>query len=355
MKIGIVSKPEHCKPHVRALEELNHQVVVLGSKDIDLPPSFDLIVCRAVSCSHQAFWDCSEAKREGRRVIFEESVTGIVTEVNRIEKEDKKMNVNSIMTDALMPSATTVERKLINAINELGCFHPKISVNDDQLTRLHALGLVRDIRKAKEAYTYVSFVKEGSWNRPFSAIRKSPKYHTYVFWKLSGIGGKKIKTPFEMISNRVLSERTQDRIAEIYELSRIEPTEGRCWPPLTVMPHIVRAQAAEVLAEPEVITPPVMSSDVDPDTTGIPLAAFVDEPQGEQVPEDPTPQQVQVREEEPKKPSPKADLKELISMLNDARIAANLSSLTIRLSEKGTEIEFEQIVVKRGNSLDDIE
>jgi hypothetical protein len=296
-------------------------------------------------------------------VIFEESVTGIVAEVNRIEKEDKKMDVNSLMTDALMPSVTTVERKLINAINEIGCFHPKITINDDQMIRLQALGIIRDIRKAKEAYTYASFVKEGSWNRPFSSIRKSPKYHTYIFWKLSGVGGKKIKTPFEMVSNRVLSERTQDRIAEIYELSRVEPTEGRCWPPLTVLPHVVRAQAAEVLAEPEVITPLFPTYDVS-DTK----EAFVNEPQAEQVRE-PEVQQDQVQEQltvEPKKgllsvleekprASPKADLKELIAMLNDARIAANLSSLTLRLTEKGTEIEFEQIVVKRGNSLDEIE
>ena len=85
MKIGIISKEAHAKSHAKMLEDKGHEVVLLGGNTVVLPDSLDVIVCRVVSCSHTASKYANTARREGRTVVFEDSVSGLRKAIEALE------------------------------------------------------------------------------------------------------------------------------------------------------------------------------------------------------------------------------------------------------------------------------
>lgn len=97
MKIGIISKKAHAKSHARKLRKAGQDVELLGGDPQELPDSLDLLICRTVSCSHQAAAVAQEAKRNGFPVLFEDSVTRMVAAVERFAEEgdlDGKVDKN---------------------------------------------------------------------------------------------------------------------------------------------------------------------------------------------------------------------------------------------------------------------
>lgn len=84
MKIGIISKEVHAKPHAQQLIAAGHEVIMLGGSPASLPKTLDVIVCRTVSCSHAASALATKARREGRKVLFMDSVSSITTEVEAL-------------------------------------------------------------------------------------------------------------------------------------------------------------------------------------------------------------------------------------------------------------------------------
>lgn len=88
MKIGIISKKSHAKSHAEMLEELGHSVVLLGGSPTSVPASIEVTVCRVVSCSHAASALAAKMRRNGRKVIFEDSVTRLKQAVERLEKAE---------------------------------------------------------------------------------------------------------------------------------------------------------------------------------------------------------------------------------------------------------------------------
>jgi hypothetical protein len=106
-KVGILSKPEHAKPHAKALEEDGHDVVLLGARVSEIPDTLDALVVRVASCSHGATEIAFSARRNGDLpVIFANSVTQIR---ERIRQEfspttprggDQPEDVNPIVTYA---------------------------------------------------------------------------------------------------------------------------------------------------------------------------------------------------------------------------------------------------------------
>ena len=85
MKIGVISKLEHCAPHVEALRRLGHKPILLGSDTTDIPDSVDLVVLRTQSCSHGASgvaWDWS--RRTGGKLLVENGKTSMIRKVQEI-------------------------------------------------------------------------------------------------------------------------------------------------------------------------------------------------------------------------------------------------------------------------------
>jgi hypothetical protein len=78
MVVGIVSKPEHCQPHVLMLKKEGFKPVVLGAKGISFPPSLDVIIVRIASSSHGAVDAARQyAAKHNIPLITEDGVSGI--------------------------------------------------------------------------------------------------------------------------------------------------------------------------------------------------------------------------------------------------------------------------------------
>lgn len=79
-KVGVISKDEHCKPHVKALKGMGFKVKVLGSRPTAIPRSIHFVILRHESCSHGAS-DVALAwvrrSPETRTLAWASSVTGV--------------------------------------------------------------------------------------------------------------------------------------------------------------------------------------------------------------------------------------------------------------------------------------
>jgi hypothetical protein len=76
MRVGLLSKPEHCRPHVKSLKALGLKVDVLGGDPgIKIPARVDILVVRTCSISHDAFAVAKAWERDGGTVFYEEGAT----------------------------------------------------------------------------------------------------------------------------------------------------------------------------------------------------------------------------------------------------------------------------------------
>lgn len=73
MRVGLISKPEHCRPHVRAIKALGVKVEVLGGDPgLTIPRRVDAVVVRTCSISHAAFNVAKAWERDGGTAFFVE-------------------------------------------------------------------------------------------------------------------------------------------------------------------------------------------------------------------------------------------------------------------------------------------
>jgi hypothetical protein len=71
MRIGLISKPEHCRPHVKAIKALGVKVEVFGGDPgLAIPSRVDALVVRTCSVSHAAFNAAKAWEREGGTVFY---------------------------------------------------------------------------------------------------------------------------------------------------------------------------------------------------------------------------------------------------------------------------------------------
>ena len=91
MKIALVSKPEHCRRHKEAIEELGHRVKLMGGNPHQIPATVDAVVLRIRSCSHHASDVAHAWKRANpnKPLIRENGKTGIVRELLCIFPPDR--------------------------------------------------------------------------------------------------------------------------------------------------------------------------------------------------------------------------------------------------------------------------
>lgn len=143
MIIGMVSKPEHCQVHARALEGEGHEVRLLGGGPItEFPPSLEVIVVRTSSCSHGA----SEvafvySKKKNIPLVVRDGLTSIRTEIAKIAK--KKMPTNPswsmrpkpqepLVLEVPVPQPT-LEEKIISIFGRFADPMGSVLSNDERL------------------------------------------------------------------------------------------------------------------------------------------------------------------------------------------------------------------------------
>ena len=100
MRIGLISKPEHCRPHVKAIKALGVKVEVLGGDPgLSIPRRVDAVVVRTCSISHAAFNVAKAWERDGGTAFFVEGANKAAQAVQEIMVETSIDKVSKVMKE----------------------------------------------------------------------------------------------------------------------------------------------------------------------------------------------------------------------------------------------------------------
>lgn len=181
MRIGIVSKPQHCKNHIRRLAAEGYEVECLGGNPNTIPPGVELVVLRTDSCSHGASDTVFKWKRDTQRpIVVENGFSGILKALKEIHPQNEApTTMTTTYTGPDTPIPTNVSW---SSHTRIGLLHKALS---EAKAILNALD--DTTRKAiLEAYTNpegFKGIKKGSapsWLRPLYG-NKRPSFSQSVF------------------------------------------------------------------------------------------------------------------------------------------------------------------------------
>jgi hypothetical protein len=322
MNVAIISKVEHAQPHAEAVRRLGHEVDIIDPYVArKMPETYDIYVCRVESVSHSAFDLLNEWRRNGKNVVFENSKTKIVQAIEKFGPP-----VEEIMT-------LTRQEKLKLAVSATGIYSPRVVFDEVNLAALYGLGFAQPgqsktqyIREALEATAAFAAVGERSQGGPWSELLADPTANVTRFYRRTRTG----KATVKMVSRRPLRDRTATSVAVILGLERHQGELEQDEVPGSVIEQ-------ELPPEPEAqieANVPVEPVEVQPDAEVVP-------PPGAAV--------------APKPANAKADLKEILTMLNEALLALNIADMTVVPSENGPQIQMSQIVIRRITSIEGLE
>jgi len=98
MRVGLISKPEHCRPHVKAIKALGLKVEVLGGDPgLTIPSRVDVVVVRPCSISHSAFNVAKAWEREGGTVLYVEGAVKAAEAVEEMMAGEVRGALNKLM------------------------------------------------------------------------------------------------------------------------------------------------------------------------------------------------------------------------------------------------------------------
>ena len=196
MRIGLVSKSEHCRPHAQALKGLGVKVKVLGGDvGLTIPQRMDALVVRTCSISHAAFNVAKAWERAGGKVFY---IEGAGAAAKAVEE--------------WMMDSQIVKMKLL--MNRLGWCHWHIIKSLDHETFVR-LGIKAEWDKAQEfaemnPSTVRGLIKraaeEMKWEsislHPTQVPRRGRPYTFYTKPRLSDAQAARILMCVEEIANR---------------------------------------------------------------------------------------------------------------------------------------------------------
>ena len=317
MKIGIISKPEHAKVHAQRLRDAGHEVDILGNVG-EFPSSYDVFVCRVASTSHQSFWDSiSEAKKTGRPVLIENSVTKILEKIRNIQEGNEMNN-------------WTIDQKVSYAIEGMGLYCPNVVYSDTELASMADMGIC-DRTKARLALDVIKDVKYGSIIGYFSAQKKREDRQVYHFSKYVKAGRSHTRSVMHFLAPDRIATPKLRAFARIMELDLVPRWDQE----QEEQEQAMEAHTVEVISEEQ----PVVE------------VAPVVLPPGEPVEPPPV---APVLVQTPRTRS-KADVKDLISLLNEALLALNVAEIKMIPSANGPQVEIKQVVVRQVATVDELE
>jgi len=91
MKIGLVSAKKHSKSHMQALQADGYDITLLGARPKSIPKSYDLLIVRVASISHEGEATARDwMRRTGKPAIYENGLSGIRRELDRITENTKE-------------------------------------------------------------------------------------------------------------------------------------------------------------------------------------------------------------------------------------------------------------------------
>ncbi len=344
MKIAIISKIEHAQPHAEALRKRGHEVDVIDPR-AGYPLTYDVYVCRIESVSHQAYWDAHELQRKGYTWVFENSKTKILRAIEALEPKTPAQETTEMF------EGMTLTKKMSKAIDTFGLFSPSQSpfLTDHQIEELNRVGLCANAREGTALRDNLSTVPKGSWAGVWGQAKADPSFHMYTLFKLGHTGNR---MPVQFLSRSRHDSRKIETAARIMGML----TEGQAAgykagqqsnQPLLQELHEQVAEAPNV---------PVVEEELPPEPevkVETPVVEVAPQPVTEAAVLNPT--EPAVIAAPPKPAGAKADLKELLAMLNDAMLSLNIADLKVIPSKDGPKVELSQVVIRKVTSLDDLE
>ena len=98
MRVGLISKPEHCRPHVKAIKALGVKVEVLGGDPgVSIPRRVDAVVVRTCSISHAAFDVAKAWERDGGTAFYIEGATKAAEAIEEFMVQSIRERVEKLM------------------------------------------------------------------------------------------------------------------------------------------------------------------------------------------------------------------------------------------------------------------
>jgi len=363
MSIGIIGitrddTPEFTDYHrselLRQLKNKGHFVSLyagLGTP-VNLDARHELWVVNQSRCS-TAQMDLVENHDAGQ-VVYVRHPADIVDEVNSYFAAKQK---KTKLREAIMDSASTDNdrRRLVDAIREVGFYHPGFMYTFDHVKGLKSLGLVKSVDKAMAALDRVQYMQKARWAKEWKALDLELEYQTHECWALAGPVGKQIKTLQTFKTQKVLSREKLKKVMELLKLQAEEPdAKSRVvHKPVNtsrlseLMPKTAVAQAGETLGRKELSQPSNREVNVAAQVAEVPSAPT------------PTPDVLSPAHESticaPTFTEPKSELEELIAQLNVKLAKSKVRSFSMTVSETGQpSIEFEQVQIRTVTSLDEL-
>lgn len=186
MRVGIISKEEHCKPHAKAIRGAGHDVKLLGGGPaVDVSPSIDVLVCRTVSCAHSADATARSVQREGRiPVIFEDSVTRIMAALTKL-------------TDMEKPVSKNTARKLFETYLRGGGIAWMSLPRETVEGKVTPTDFCTLSKRATSALDTLANKSDSSRRRAIKELAASGRFEVNMLWKNTpeGRGHRQIETP----------------------------------------------------------------------------------------------------------------------------------------------------------------
>jgi len=346
---------EHAQPHAKALKELGHEVEIIYpyvARNLS-PGSYDVYVCRVESVSHSAFDKMNEWKREGRQIVFENSKTKIIEAIEKIAKGQQ-------LTEEEKNMKLTRPERLQRAVDATGIYSPRVTFTEVMFGQLFALGFAPPgksrtdyIRSAMEAVTDYAQISDKSQGGPWTEMLSRPGQNITSFYRRTKQGRVQIK----MVTRRPLRSDTAKLAALILGLeygyredSQQSDTLAEAMVYENTTPLAV-AQATENLPpEPE---------ETEETLESLMETNFVESSPEVEIPvvevEAPAPVVAPVISAAPKKSDAKSDLKEIVTMLNEALLSLNIADFNLVPSVDGPKIQISQVVVRKVTSIEGLE
>lgn len=156
VSVGLISKPEHCKPHLQALLNKGYDAVCLGGDTgIFFPEDLEVVVLRTQSCSHgasaQAF---AHARKTGKPLIVKNGLSGMLAELSLrfpkptclVPETQLTLPSSSLVTFSL-PSPYPTDSLWAKSVKE-----PLLLREGQTALELHQLLTDKQVREVRDLY-----------------------------------------------------------------------------------------------------------------------------------------------------------------------------------------------------------
>ena len=270
--VGIISKADHCKTHVRELTRLGYRVVNLGPNPATIPPRIDVTVCRRISSSKAAYRLAQDHKQSGATVIFEDGVGGVVSAVREAgpAKESGEKKVLTVKEKKQLTAPALIQR--LTSTGGIVCMPTLTGTPSEAISLLQRIGRAGSTGARKNLTKNYGLLQQFNTRNTRNHIhrigeeivsdRKHKPMRAVTLWRTTA---NNRHYPITLLYTGELTLMDLSLIAEEYGLALTEPEgalgqlqleankKGTKWVPPVVPPAPPEASEPEIEIEIELV------------------------------------------------------------------------------------------------------